>query len=571
MQILDGLNHEDILELALRDLRDADGQLYAEHDSSSEDGLNVHDGGNNTRRRQYSFGMLEKIVGTDLCFLDGQFRQLSNNLAGRMGNHNWKTDRRLISDVIRCDSEENFEEIWRDIKGQVKHLTGDFLMLTSDFGKSHAHVLHDCCFTRNTCRCRFTKGESYQTFKNRHRSDHRGRPFIGSLGYDKFRNIILYYLFQQGDGSRQDRCYVLFAGGTEKFDCQDNYLRWLRIQEEWFREKKYVETPQGGTSADLQQRDEHSIDGLFEQVEKPRVRRSAVQRRSKFEIIYQLLSAFLTMNICIPVESALKCRFLNGWDFKFADPLNKNFIANSINLIKTDFLNYELSQFKIMFENANCLFRNLGSNVFTDHYLDRETSLEKLDNLLVHQYPNVDDRKCFLESVLSWFNKKGAVYEQPNGSYLSNLKVQTIIVIGPPNSGKTYFWTAVADLGINVGQFARIANRTNAFSMQDIVDRRIIMGNEMNIEDGAIEDLKKICEGAPCNIRVKNMPDANFTRTPIVITTNDSNFILSVHPHFTDIRTKTYHWSSLSYVEEDLKAAYPLAVFDLFNKYNIGM
>lgn len=274
----------------------------------------------------------------------------------------------------------------------------------------------------------------------------------------------------------------------------------------------------------------------------------------------------MAINICIPLEKAIQNRNMKNWEYVYADPAKMKYVYSALDIIKNDYLKFDLIDFyNLYIKNEKPIFRAIDHASIFDYYADEYTSLEKLDSLLTFQINDYEMRCQFLNSVVSWFNKLGVI---PYNGH-QNLKIQTIIVVGPPNCGKTYFWNCVTDLALNVGQFARINNRNNAFSLQDIVNRRIIVGNEMNIESGAVEDLKKICEGIDCNIRVKNKPDANFFRTPIVITTNENGFLLSVHPHFDNVRTYTYHWNALPNIDYNLKPAYPLAFFKLLSRYNI--
>ncbi|GFR09522.1 non-capsid protein NS-1 [Trichonephila clavata] len=96
--------------------------------------------------------------------------------------------------------------------------------------------------------------------------------------------------------------------------------------------------------------------------------------------------------------------------------------------------------------------------------------------------------------------------EFKDNEYKLNSKINTIAVIGPPNAGKNYFWDCLAAIALNVGHIGRVNNKTNQFALQEVIDKRLIIGNEINMEDGAKDDFKKLCEGKALNIRVKHCP-----------------------------------------------------------------
>lgn len=92
----------------------------------------------------------------------------------------------------------------------------------------------------------------------------------------------------------------------------------------------------------------------------------------------------------------------------------------------------------------------------------------------------VSMKSNFLSNLKLWFNKEGW-----NG-----------------HSGKNYFFNAIISIACNVGHVGRV-NKTNQFTLQDAYNRKIVVGNEISMEDGAKEDFKKLCKGTAFNIREK--------------------------------------------------------------------
>lgn len=129
-----------------------------------------------------------------------------------------------------------------------------------------------------------------------------------------------------------------------------------------------------------------------------------------------------------------------------------------------------------------------------------------------------------------------------------NSKLNTIVCIGPPNCGKNYFWDCLVSLACNVGHIGRVNNKTNNFALMECVNRRLVIGTEISIEEGAIEDFKKLCEGTALNVRVKHKSDGIVTNTPVLLISNQPLFVCS-DAAFRNVRCKIYYWRQF----EDLK------------------
>lgn len=170
-----------------------------------------------------------------------------------------------------------------------------------------------------------------------------------------------------------------------------------------------------------------------------------------------------------------------------------------------------------------------------------------------------------LGNVKSWFNKKGW-HVHKDGSYVLNPKINYVYIHGPPNSGKNYFWDCIAAIANNIGHIGRVSNKTNQFSLQDAYNRRLVMGNELCMEESAKEDFKKLCEGAAFNIGVKFHGDKIFTRTSVCFISN-SPLELIGDKHFINVRLTSLKWKPLSYLAKSTLKPYPLAIFDLFAYY----
>lgn len=106
--------------------------------------------------------------------------------------------------------------------------------------------------------------------------------------------------------------------------------------------------------------------------------------------------------------------------------------------------------------------------------------------------------------------------------------------------------------------------------MQDVANRRIVIGNELNMEEDALDDFKKLCEGAALNVRVKHQPDKVVFKTPVLIMAN-STLDICRDPAFVNVRFKLFNWNYAAFLKDAEKKAYPLAIFDVLNYYDIKM
>lgn len=553
-----------------------------EEPEDSTDGLDGcgartgHDG------RIRSINMLRQYNRDAANRVERDVRGRTGNLPSRLSKIQWDPRRKIISHVVRINDEEHAKQLYEVIKQTTGRSESQFILYVSNIAEGHGHIVHDCICHRGTCRCAFAQSSVFQTFQGRRtRNRYRGQSFAANRTEEDWLNITIYYLFQQGchnrRGEGKDECVLFFpkAGTTETYNLKDNNVRWNELQEFVLGCQPTVSFPNLGDVTDMR-RKKSILDSYGEDDESThslhKRQRGSIGTKKSFEGIVQAIFALLSTCITVPINNALKMVNEVNWQLWFFQGSKQSDITNAVQLYYTKINNYLLSDFYKLSEKIGVgnIYRATSRETIFDYYESRAKSLENLNAILLFQYNNnVSKIVAFLESVVSWFNKKGIIV-LVDDQFISNLKCQCYICIGPPNSGKTYFWQAISDLAINVGTFARINNKTNGFSMQEIVNRRMVVGNEMNIEEGAMEDLKKIFEGSACNVRVKCKPDANFERTPIIITSNDYTFYPAVHPDFVNVRTVVEYWNALPEVQHDLKPAYPLAFFDLLSMYGVG-
>lgn len=239
------------------------------------------------------------------------------------------------------------------------------------------------------------------------------------------------------------------------------------------------------------------------------------------------------LKFIIPVDSPDFCA-------KFYDPKYVRQYESAIDIFNIKINSLSLKEFRDLYSKTLPVFNSHTLNPF-DLYHNVEESVYYLNSLLNFQF-NGEEFKIvnFLSNVKRWFDKSGWLEE----TGLINIKCNTISVVGPPNCGKSYFFDCLASLALNVGHIGRINNKTNHFSLQESVNKRLISGNEISMEEGAKEDFKKICEGSPVNIPVKHQKDSVLYKTPVLLMSNSFSFV-NHDPAFKRYQSKNFFMEAL--------------------------
>lgn len=297
--------------------------------------------------------------------------------------------------------------------------------------------------------------------------------------------------------------------------------------------------------------------------------KSSSQKGGKFERIAEKVSSLLSVFHPIPLHEIMNIipQHHPQFDMELCNPVNEKYFLRACALYQQKLNQMELLDFKNMYAQGKPIFYANNLDPFV-YYHDRETSAKFLIDLLKYQYNDDNDKiRELLFNIVTWFNRKGWQIVK-DGNYVLNPKINCVAINGPPNSGKNYFWDTIAAISTNVGHIGRVSNKCNQFSLQDAYNRRLVMGNELSMEDSAKEDFKKLCEGAAFNIRVKFQGDKIFTRTPVCFITNGT-LEISGDPHFKNVRLVTFRWRSCNLLAKSDKKPYPLALFDVFDFFNV--
>lgn len=131
-----------------------------------------------------------------------------------------------------------------------------------------------------------------------------------------------------------------------------------------------------------------------------------------------------------------------------------------------------------------------------------------LGRLLLQQCHDIPSSQLLIETVKRVIDK-------------TEMKKNTLAIIGPPSCGKTFFCNTFLTLLWNVGQIQNPSKNGSTFTYQDAYGSRAALWNECIIEGRVhVENSKSILEGMPTSINVKHESQMILQRTPIIITAN---------------------------------------------------
>nr|QTE03989.1 MAG: nonstructural protein 1 [Luscinia sibilans ambidensovirus] len=488
-------------------------------------------------------------------------------VAGVM-RESFQPTRKYISQVfVYKDSEQRTRMLTR-----LDDYAGGYpgrLLLYVDEG-DHLHVVHDCPFSNGQCRCFFGKTED---FRRDVRRPMRRIKYLTEMDELDWTNVFLYFVVSK----RENNPEVWIGGRLQRLPNSHEALRWQDLQRK-SREILDREAQRDGHNRGRE--DGHHEDGgrpvqegLYQTGQKRRADEgdragrsiqsppAKQQRLSKYQKIKSTVESLLGEYFVLPATHLRDVLTEHPQADTLFDPVNDKCYAKACDYVQRRIIKYKLSDFRRLYEGKCPVFYANNLDPFT-YYHDIETSLKFVVGLLKWQMGDDEDKiREFLVNVREWFNLIG---------WNGNNKINAIAIIGPQNCGKSYFWDMFAALAFNTGHIGTINNKTNQFAFQDVYSRRFVLGNELNFSDEALDDMKKLCEGAAFNIRVKYEGDKIFTRAPVCLIANQT-MAICYNTIFKDVRLHTMWWKPCAMLRESNKKPYPLCIFDLFDMYNVNL
>lgn len=490
------------------------------------------------------------------------FQQLEDKLEGVVGRYlgsisrqKFEVAKKYISQVLPVRDDHHRRRILKRLRSELVGYPGK-LFLWTDEG-DHFHFVHDCSYSNGTCRCRIFKGEE---FRFPIRCPLRRTRGIHELDRIDWTNVLLYFIMSKWPSESQ----IWIGGRLQGQTSNDQIIRWREVQ---------------AISREILGRQDEGIgcDGKFEESDSQNDRKSfrtstsysrekrslgqeyVGRKKGKFEKLSETVASLLNRCYCIPAINILSIYSNEDVSNVLFNPDNRKFIDSACDLFTQRCNKYTFKEFYELYSNGLPVFYANNINPF-EYYHDMEYSTNIINRLLEWQFGNDKEHiSIFLTNLRNWFNRLG---------WDGNPKCNSITILGPPNSGKSYFFDMISSIAFNVGHIGRVNNKTNNFALQEVINKRLVTGNEISMEEGALEDFKKLCEGTAFNVRVKYRSDQIFNKTPVMLMANN-RLQITGHPHFENIRNHTMRWSQAPFLQESEKKPYPLCLYSLFNMYNV--
>lgn len=496
--------------------------------------------------------------------LESELQSLAGDILATIPQGKFSPKKKYISQVLSFRNSGHRKEVLRRLVERLPGYPGDLFIWTDE--GDHIHFVHDCPYSNGSCRCGIFKDE---LFRGTFRTNLRGARYINELDTVDWYNVFLYFVYSKWPCTSQ----IWTRGRLRRSPIASEIIRWKEVlrttgkavlagQDQGVRHYNTEEESDSEYSGQVVRESasdtaEEARQGARRQTRKRRSLES-IPKQSKFQRILQKVESLLD-NACVIPPTHVKEIFAGPEAIELHDPSKLKYYESSCNIWGMKFNRWTFGELAEFYKDKKPIFYANDINPFV-YYHDMETSVYYVDALLKHQFGDDEDLITeFLINIQDWINKYG---------WEKNPKCNALAIIGPPNSGKNYFFDMLAALCCNVGHIGRVNNKTNQFALQDCVNRRLVVGNEISMEDGAREDFKKLCEGTAFNIRVKFQGDKIFTKAPVLLI---SNFQLDIctDPHFNNIRLKTLQWSRADLLKTSTLKPYPLCLFELYKMYNI--
>nr|QOD39581.1 NS1 [uncultured densovirus] len=450
-----------------------------------------------------------------------------------------------LSDVIPCGDSRKALYLCRELQ-RLAGLSFTRNLLIISHHNEHVHIVHDCSFATGACRCSFIKKAENLFGLRRGRRSKRRRPLSNELEISDLQDIFTYF-----DEEGRRIYHFRIGRRVETIPIQHKDLEVGGSQERGT--KRPLEACEEMDDAELRREEFQNYDGIG------RNRRGIEAIHEKKQKKYtqtnqEILSMCKNIPMC-PIEGILNHpAWLKNDRLQFLNMENKN-VKNVMNNWTKQLCTWTIHDFNALYDDPLCdpIF-SAGYGQKENYYYSVDRSLQVLIEFLEFQFHNEqEDIMCFLTDLFDILERR-----RP--------KLNSLLVKGPPSSGKNYFFDCIKDYYLNVGHLCR-ANRYNNFAFQDADGRRLILWNEPNYSEEYVEVLKELLGGDSTNVSVKYRAEAPIYRTPVILLTNRQLSIMN-HIAFKD-RLSIYHWMQAEYLKELNKKPNPLCTYKLFEHYGL--
>lgn len=443
--------------------------------------------------------------------------------------------RKILHDIYPIG---NDTEADRDIQAMLRSSFQGTVFIVCRHG-DHFHVVHDCSWNSNTCRC-----ARIQIIK-RGRKCNRRIVWAYEFSSAHWRNLTVY--FESGERSiiQMEVAGRVWYNLSKTGDLQLRKVSGARPEEllERSRDSEYVldyvncrpKTNDGGQTS---QSSSQGSDGS-------KRNRKRNQGDELVEFVLQFPTAPLNNIFNLPEWNKSKWRYM---------PKSSQFLKTCMGIVQRKYCEMNIVDYRNLFERAKRNTFNSPNGHAAEYYYDVDYSFTILNALINFQFNNnYNACRNFMKDVFDICEK-------------NRPKCNALFVLSAPNAGKNYFFDAILHFYCNFGQIGNF-NKFCSFPLQEAVNKRILLWNEPQCEPSAFEDLKMLLGGDTMNAKVKHQDDAVLSRTPIIILSNNDVF-----PKNEAFRTRMicHQWKPCEELREFSKKPSPLCYLKLLDHYGVG-
>lgn len=363
-------------------------------------------------------------------------------------------------------------------------------------GFQHYHAYHMCTYRKSYCCCSIVRNQN--AIGNRRRTVPKStlskEDIVRILTYHRTKGREIRFLSIEGEK------WIHVTSGIDNTDGQsipEGFMEICNDESSTTGVRGRTLIPDGVRHESGNSRDSHES-----------------KRHSKDNWI-DLVYTFVSKHVTVPVRNAL-C--LNEWrSLPNHLLINKQSykISNVIEDIEFKYLSFTVRDFYDLYTNSEKIiyFKALTIEEYDRKYLALRESLISIMELLYFQFEyNWEKVDKFLLVINNMCDFK---------QY--NVKKNSLWVKSPNSAGKNYFFDALCDSFILVGQ-VKNPIRNYTFGFMNCVNKRVLQWNEALVDPYFYEDVKPILAGDSPNVQVKNRDDGVVRATPVFILSNRLSF-----------------------------------------------
>lgn len=444
--------------------------------------------------------------------------------------------RRILHDIIPSKTWSQTLQFSSQVRENTRK-TNNYILISwhNDSSGGHIHIVHDCPWHSNTCKCSILRDQRVKHRDRRPRYQHE-------CDWKFWRNITIYL-----HTDPRQKAYFEYAGRERNLPVE--VAENSSLQTERRREKELVQTC--GDGDELFDSGTSGSEGN-EMETTDRRRKNKDQERKRLQKNYRTelqVYRLLKKNPCAPLINICTTDVWRKSPFRF-EPCYWPTLVKAEGLFNTELSRMTIAEFCKYYETCVPLFSAPNGNM--DYYYDVNESFRILNELLAFQVGRTNIKE-FITVLYNILDKNIP-------------KKNCIQITGEPSSGKNFFFDCILDFFINHGSIGNF-NRFNNFPLQDCKDRRVLLWNEPNIEPSAYDTLKMLCGGDSMPIKIKYHGDSRMSKTPIIILTNHN--VIPEGKAFED-RVFKYTWRRCPKLKDYAKKPHPLVFIEFIQMYVDG-